>query len=188
MGVVKPVKEPVYLINPVLDGEVTNYYEWLPAGHYDISRARGAMHQIETIIKDIYYGFSMSDLFLQLATNYSLSSEEMKKFSFSVIVSAPVEMKAELSFSFEEERYYFKLYKINEQKEDELVKELESFGVGKIIEVGLPFSCLEAKPTQKVEFVVAVSKDGHEIERWPKGGEIAVAVPTESYSDEQWYV
>ncbi|MEK7376635.1 MAG: glycoside hydrolase family 57 protein, partial [Candidatus Margulisiibacteriota bacterium] len=54
---VKPTREPVYLIGPKIDGEVTNYYEWLSAGLYSIDAVRGAMHQSETIVKNIYYGF-----------------------------------------------------------------------------------------------------------------------------------
>ncbi|HVN67375.1 MAG TPA: glycoside hydrolase family 57 protein, partial [Candidatus Sulfotelmatobacter sp.] len=79
--VVRPIKEPVYLIQPVLDGEITNYYEWLPAGHFDISKARGAMHQIETLLRELFYGFSLTDLYLRLDLNATLIGGEIEKFS-----------------------------------------------------------------------------------------------------------
>lgn len=163
LGVVRPVKEPTFLIQPVLDGEITNYYEWLPAGHFDIGKARGAMHQIETLLKDIYYGFSLSDLYVRLDVNLNLLSEEAKEFIFSVAVSSPVEKKVE-------------------------IKNLESFAVGRIIELAVPFSELNAKPGQKVEFSIVVCRDGQELERWPRSGAISVEVPSETYKEEQWYV
>jgi len=54
---IRPIREPAYIVTPVLDGEITNYYEWLSAGYYDIGKLKGAMHQAETVIKGIYYGF-----------------------------------------------------------------------------------------------------------------------------------
>jgi len=186
--VVRPIKEPVYLIQPVLDGEVTNYYEWLAAGYFDITRARGAMHQIETLLREIYYGFSMCDLYIRMGVNFNLSPEEMRKLSFAIITSSPAERKAEVAFDPAENRYRFKFYRAADGHDFEYVKELESFGVRRIIELGIPFSDLEAKPSQRIEFVVVVYKDGQELERWPRGGGISVTVPTESYLEEQWYV
>lgn len=176
------------MIQPVLDGEVTNYYEWLAAGYFDITRARGAMHQIETLLREIYYGFSMCDLYIRMGVNFNLSPEEMRKLSFAIITSAPAERKAEVYFDPADNRYRFKFYRAADGHDFEYVKELESFGVRRIIELGIPFSDLEAKPSQRIEFVVVVYKDGQELERWPRGGGISVTVPTESYLEEQWYV
>jgi len=186
--VVRPLREPVYLIRPVLDGEITNYYEWLSAGFFDIARARGAMHQIATLLNEIYYGFSLTDLYLRLGVNLDLSNEEVQSFSFAVITFAPSEKKAEIVFNREANRFVFKLYKMGEKHDWEFVRELESFGVGRIIEMGIPFPDLEARPSQLVELVVVVYKDGQELERWPRGGVITVTVPTETYEQEQWYV
>ena len=176
--VIKPVKEPVYLIQPILDGEISNYYEWLPAGIFDITKAKGAMHQIETLLRDIYYGFSRTDLFIRLGVNLGALNDELKQFSFAVIIQAPAERKFELTFSSEADRYVFRSAGL----------QLESFGVGRIIELGIPFSQLGAAAGQTVEFVIVVSKDGQELERWPKGGGITITVPTEAYEQEQWYV
>jgi hypothetical protein len=77
---------------------------------------------------------------------------------------------------------------MGEKQEWDFEREIESFGAGRIIEMGIPFSYLEAKPGQKIEFTVMVFKDGQELERWPRGGGIMVTVPTETYIEEQWYV
>lgn len=188
ISAIRPIKEPVYLVQPVLDGEITNYYEWLPAGHFDINKAKGAMHQIETLLKGIYWGFSMNTLFVRLDVNFVLPIDEMRKFSFAVLATAPVERKAELVYDAENRRYDWRLLRPVDGHEYEPVKELTGFGVGRIIELGIPFADLEAKPGQKIEFVVVVYKEGQEIERWPRGGGITVAVPTETYREEQWYV
>ncbi|MDD5593328.1 MAG: glycoside hydrolase family 57 protein [Candidatus Margulisbacteria bacterium] len=188
LRVVRPIKEPAYLIQPLLDGEITNYYEWLAAGYYDITRARGAMHQIETLLRELYYGFSLTDLYVRLGVNLYLGSEEAKDFSFAVIINSPADRKAEIAYDRQQNRFVFNLYKLNEKHEWELLKNLETFGIGRIIEVGIPFDDLAAKPGQKIEFTAVAYKDGQELERWPRGGGITVAVPTESYEEEQWFI
>ena len=146
------------------------------------------MHQIETMLAELYYGFSLTDLFVRLGVNLNLKNDEARAYSFAVVFSAPAEAKAELSFGAEEGRYIFKLHRLNEKHEWELIKEIESFGVGRIIELGIPFSFLDAKAGQKIEFIIVIYKDGQELERWPRGGGITVAVPTESYEEEQWFI
>ena len=171
---VRPLKEPTYLINPVLDGEVTSYYEWLSAGVFDISKARGAMHQIETLLRDIHFGYSLTDLFIRLGLNISMYSEEAKTFTFAVVFTHPVDRKFEIGFDRSKGYFTFD-------------REMRC-GIAKIIEIGVPFSVLGVKPCDKLEFVVVISKDGQEVERWPKGGGIYVTVPSDTYEQEQWSV
>jgi hypothetical protein len=185
---IRPLKEPVYLLQPVLDGEITNYYEWLPAGHFDINRAKGAMHQIETLLKGFYWGFSMNTLFVRLDVNFVLPLEELRRFSFAVLTLAPQDRKVELNYDAADQRYHLRLYRPTESHDYEPAGELTSFGVGRIIELGLPFAELGAVTNQQIEFVVVVYKEGQEIERWPRGGGVTVAVPSETYKEEQWYV
>jgi alpha-amylase/alpha-mannosidase (GH57 family) len=63
---------PTAHIHPVLDGEVTSYFEWMGAGHYRIEQRSGAMHAGTQLVRDLFYGTDGSALFLRL----DLSSEE----------------------------------------------------------------------------------------------------------------
>ncbi|MFH1390019.1 MAG: glycoside hydrolase family 57 protein [Candidatus Margulisiibacteriota bacterium] len=183
---VRPLKEPSYLINPVLDGEVTSYYEWLSAGVYDISKARGAMHQSETLLRDIHFGYSLTDLYIRLGLNISMYSEEAKTFSFAVVFTHQVDRKYEIGFDRTKGYFAAHLYRM-ENHAWVLDREMRC-GIAKIIELGVPFAALGVKPNDRLEFVVVISKDGQEVERWPKGGGINVTVPSDTYEQEQWSV
>ncbi|MFH1387670.1 MAG: glycoside hydrolase family 57 protein [bacterium] len=180
--VVRPIKEPVHLVHPILDGEVTNYYEWLSAGHFDIGKASGAMHQIETLVSDLYYGFSLESFFIRLDLNLYPLAEEAKTLSYAILIHAHDDFKAELLAGV------FTLSKKGAKGEWVKIKNLETFSLRRIIEFGFLFADLDLKPNEKLEFTVVIYKDGQELERWPRGGGIGVTVPSESYSDEQWYV
>jgi alpha-amylase/alpha-mannosidase (GH57 family) len=53
-------------IHPVIDGEVTSYFEWMGAGHYHIDARSGAMHGQRTAVRDLYYGADDQNLYLRL--------------------------------------------------------------------------------------------------------------------------
>ncbi len=57
---------PVNRIHPVIDGEVTSYFEWMGAGHYSVDTRSGAMHGERGLVRDLYYGVDESNLYLRL--------------------------------------------------------------------------------------------------------------------------
>jgi hypothetical protein len=57
---------PANLIHPMIDGEVTSYFEWMGAGHYHIDARSGAMHGQRTGVRDLYYGVDDQNLYLRL--------------------------------------------------------------------------------------------------------------------------
>jgi alpha-amylase/alpha-mannosidase (GH57 family) len=57
---------PANPIHPVIDGEVTSYFEWMGAGHYQIDARSGAMHGQRTRVRDLYYGLDDENLYLRL--------------------------------------------------------------------------------------------------------------------------
>jgi len=181
-----PTRDPVYYINPVIDGEITNYYEWLSAGYFDIEKSKGAMHQIETVLKSFYYGFSETHLYLRLDPQLNFSEDESKTFSFILLFYAPLEYKFELKYDAEKKKYGFTQYKLLENNSWEKTTTSEAFGIRRIIELGISFIELGVKAGDEIQFTIIVNKDGHELERWPRGGVVSITAPTSSYELEQW--
>jgi hypothetical protein len=57
---------PTGLIEPRIDGVVTNYFEWLGAGLYLPDPRSAAMHGAARVWEALYYGYSPEALFLRL--------------------------------------------------------------------------------------------------------------------------
>ena len=53
-------------IHPVIDGEVTSYFEWMGAGHYRSDSRSGAMHGGHAQVRELYYGTDHENLYLRL--------------------------------------------------------------------------------------------------------------------------
>lgn len=57
---------PIHAIHPVIDGEVTSYFEWMGAGRFQPDNRSGAMHSDEPRIRDVYYGADRENLYVRL--------------------------------------------------------------------------------------------------------------------------
>jgi len=57
---------PTGLVRPVIDGEITSYFEWIGAGLYRPSRRAGAMHGKRFLIDELYYGSDGASFFLRV--------------------------------------------------------------------------------------------------------------------------
>ncbi len=57
---------PAGFIHPVIDGEVTSYFEWLGAGVYRADARSGAMHGRQFPVREVFYGTDGANVYLRL--------------------------------------------------------------------------------------------------------------------------
>ena len=60
------VREPVALITPTINGLVMDYFEWLAAGLYDLTKQASAMHAAENLLQSFFYGFDRKKLYFRI--------------------------------------------------------------------------------------------------------------------------
>jgi len=58
--------EPTGRIAPVIDGEVTSYFEWIGAGVYHVDERSGSMHGKKFLVKEVYFGSDGASFFLRV--------------------------------------------------------------------------------------------------------------------------
>jgi alpha-amylase/alpha-mannosidase (GH57 family) len=66
---------PGGFVHPVIDGQVTSYFEWLGAGLYRPDHRSGAMHGRQFLVREIHYGTDGVSVFLRL--DFDTRPEEM---------------------------------------------------------------------------------------------------------------
>ncbi len=184
---VKPTKELVGFLSPHIDGYVTNYFEWLPAGFYDVGKSGGTMHQAESIVSYIYYGFDLSNLFLRLDTKLNLREEGISELFFIVHFLKPQQRRLRIKMIPEKDRVEALFFK-KEDDEWKTVSDLNTIAAKEIVELSMPFSLIKAGPNEEVQFFITVRKDGIVLEKWPFRGFISFQVPTEEFEASKWYV
>lgn len=175
-----PVTMPVDLIHPILDGEVTDYYEWLSSGFYDIRKIGGTMHQAQSIVRAIYYGFDMQNLYFRFDFNLNLSeSTKVEEISLNFDIISPY--SARIRISSEDKQLLFSQGESQEKK-------IGVLAVKKIMEMSIPIADLNLKPKDEIKFIVTVLRDGVEMEHWPTRAPFTIVVPSVDYQLENWYV
>lgn len=60
------LKKPADLCSPVIDGRVTSFYEWIPAGRFDLKFDSGAMTASGNILSNLYFGFDNDMLYFRI--------------------------------------------------------------------------------------------------------------------------
>jgi hypothetical protein len=59
-------EKPTSPLKPVVDGEVTSYFEWMGAGSYRVDGRTGAMHGQRFLVRELLYGSDGTSLYLRL--------------------------------------------------------------------------------------------------------------------------
>jgi len=183
-----PTHEFVAFINPIIDGEVSNYFEWISAANFDAKGMGGTMHQAEAIVANIYYGFNLENMFARIDTSSKLAEEMVSNLSFSIEFYAP--KRARLDITFENgSDVNGKFYEKDEKtKEWNFVKDISEIAAKHILEFKIPFELLGAKTAEQVHFNVIVKKGEFELERKPDIGYFSFSVPDEHYEATMWQV
>ncbi|MBS1856689.1 MAG: glycoside hydrolase [Acidobacteria bacterium] len=57
---------PAAALTPVIDGEVTSYFEWLGAGLYRVDERSGSMHGKKFLVHEVHYGSDGASLFVRI--------------------------------------------------------------------------------------------------------------------------
>ena len=131
---------PIDRMTPVIDGRVTNFFEWYNAGYVDIKRIGGTMHRFAGLFAGIYFGFDEQNLYIR----------------FDIINHDILSYKYELKF-----------YKPAVRDLTLEVKDGVDCRFGTIAEAAIPRSLVDCVEDGTVEFVVRAHKDGVEVDRTP---------------------
>jgi len=187
-GLVRVGEEPAGLIHPVIDGQVSHYYEWRLAGLYQAGRVGGTMHRSYSLIERIYYGFDLDNVYLRLDHQ---DIEKLGDVRFKIEISSSRKLKKlmlELKSALVAGEERMTVRSLSEEGKWAEEKTKAKCAFGQIIEIALPFSEIGAREGDEVSFFVAAWTQEKEAERWPEKGRIAFLVPGPDYESRQWYV
>jgi alpha-amylase/alpha-mannosidase (GH57 family) len=182
-----PTVELTAFITPTIDGQVTNYFEWLPAGFYDVSQGGGAMHRGAAIITHIYYGFDLKNMFIRLDPSQSLKDEKVSELAFFINFLNPKGMDVEIRIVPHDRRVSAVLFR-GERNSRNQVAVIHTVAANEIIELAMAFDLLGVKPNDDIQLFVTVERSGSEVEKWPFRGYIQFKVPTDDFEAMMWQV
>jgi alpha-amylase/alpha-mannosidase (GH57 family) len=180
-------RHPGNLISPMLDGLVSDFFEWHGAGTIDPSPPLGAMWRSDKYFSHIGFGFNLDTLFVRLDPGDDFAGlrgdvrAEVHLFTSSwtfklVFPLAGADIPSYTLWSAQGEQEY---------------SEVGSYSTicrRKIIELAVPFKDLYLEPGQSFRLAVLVTHGGMELARYPRLHPVPLAVPDRDYHAVMWRV
>lgn len=154
------LKEPTAILQVRLDGKVTDYFEWVSAGHYDVSREYSALAGESSFLSDVYYGFDAESLFIRLDFRKGVDGQRLLSTGeLSVVVTRPRQSAVTLTG-------------VTEQ----------------IFEGAVAFRDLGVRPGESVEFFLEFERTAGAPVRLPTLTPLTFKVPTVDFDGINWQV
>jgi alpha-amylase/alpha-mannosidase (GH57 family) len=182
------VEPPTGFIDPVIDGEITSYFEWIGAGGVSTNTAAGTMRQIPdnrgpvTIVE---FGFDLERLFVRLDGARPMRSVLEPDVEVRIKFLKPAGLQVVVQHRASDVRVRFE-----ERQPGGGWQPRECAGIaaaaGTILEAQIPFRCLKAEPQTRVAFFVAINRAGVEVEHHPRHGPIEFEVPDARFPARNW--
>ena len=159
------VTSPIGFMTPVLDGEVTSYFEWLRAGTVDLTHTGSAMARAKPIFSKFWWGCDASCLYLRLDP-----AESFQGASLQVTIQGPH-------------------FQVNLELNRGIVKgcpERVKAAAGKILEIALPLDLSGTLQEETMKVAVLIEREGIILERYPEQGFLVLALPHPKAAGELW--
>jgi len=159
-----PVREyhvqPSGPIQPVIDGEVSSFFEWLGAGVYRVDSQGGAMHARAPLVRELYYGCDSAHLYLRL--DFEPAAREALvglEFRLSVETTAGAPFGTTL--------------RIEPDYSVSCDNTAVTAALGKILELRLPLAAMRADAASAVSFQLSLWKDSLPLDCLPAQGRLS---------------
>ena len=182
------IQQPTGFIQPVLDGEVTSYFEWVGAGSVEDVPPAGAMHQVastEAHITVVEFGFDLEHLFVRVTATLPVSELLSGGLSVSVNFLAPAALRVlvrQASGALETRMLVRQPTGVTDVRECQGI----AAASGRLLEVQIPFRCLGLKPRASMAFLVGLNRGPVEVEHHPRLRPIELSVPDSLFASSNW--
>ncbi|HEX8960747.1 MAG TPA: glycoside hydrolase family 57 protein [Geobacteraceae bacterium] len=156
------IREPAALITPVINGLITDYFEWLAAGLYDLTKQASAMHAAESLLQSFFYGYDRTTLYFRFDGVKSLDKTLTATDRLALHLILDREYRLVMDLNGEEGPL--------EVKCEEGWNPLETncrWKILRVCEVGIPLEAISPEPGGKMFCYLTLSRGGEEMGRWP---------------------
>jgi alpha-amylase/alpha-mannosidase (GH57 family) len=182
---------PVGMIRPVLDGEVTGYFEWVGAGELEVSEARGSMHQAARSrrqVTAIHFGFDPDTLYLRIDLARRAQDFLADRGEVRLTFYAPPGLRVALKAGADGTASIILLERLGPGDWRPRPAARVRGAAVQVVEVAVPFADLGAGPGQRLSLFVALWQDSQVLEQYPPHHTLEVTVPGPDFAARNWSV
>lgn len=169
---------PIDFVHPLIDGEVTHYFEWAGAGIFDNHKLQGSMYLKDSPIAMVHYGFDEETLYFRVdfEESYRLESHAAPRLDVRFL-------------DHQESRVRFPLVPgISEAEIDRGggVTGSARWGYRKVGEIALPYRALNLVPGDWIGVIFELYEGETMVDQCPRGHSLSVHIPDETFVKSIW--
>jgi alpha-amylase/alpha-mannosidase (GH57 family) len=179
------VTPPLSLLRPILDGRVTDFFEWRGAGTINPNPPLGAMWKAERLFTAIRFGFDLEHLYLRLDPDTSLKNQKAE-LRIECWLQTPAH-----SFRIEMTLFSPDHYVVSQRRDDggwQPISRSERIACDEVVELALPFKELHVEEEQTIHMTLLVQGNGLELARYPRHQPVTLTVPGPEFEATVWRV
>lgn len=158
------ITKPSSFICPKIEGKISNFFEWLGSGEFDLKSDTGSMHAGGDVLQKMLYGFDDKNLYIALKSDFSSLEDTI----------------LQIDISFDESKKTLEVdlgYKKN-------TTDSISYAIGHILEVSIPLNLFNGADKIYLEFKLV--KNGLVIEKAPLYNAVEINIADDF--KEEWIV
>lgn len=164
------VRKPASFISPTINGKIADYFEWIGAGLYDLTRQGSAMHSSDRMLQSFYFGYNQTAFFIRLDGVQELNRLLRDRDILNLHLTYEREYRLPLMASASEG-----FLQIRENNVWNPTSTCCRWKIGRICEVQIPLAILGLLPGAKLFASVSLQRDNEEIGRWPTDAQLLLA-------------
>ncbi|HBA89897.1 MAG TPA: glycoside hydrolase [Geobacter sp.] len=156
------VRAPAAFITPAMTGVASDYFEWLAAGLYDLTKLSSAMHAAEGLLQSFFYGFDLNFFYFRIDGVHSLDKTLQQEDRLWLHLSHRGELRLEMELGSGERRLQSRT-DLGWQETGIAAR----YSIGRIAEARVPLSPLGLCAGDQVEAYFTITRGGTQLGRWP---------------------
>jgi alpha-amylase/alpha-mannosidase (GH57 family) len=169
---------PVDFIHPVIDGEVTHYFEWTGSGIFDNHKLQGSMYLKDSPIAMVYYGFDEENLYLRVDFDETYRSVERDRARLNIRFLDHQESRVRVPLVAGTGNVFL------EREEGPPVT--VQWGYRKVAEISLPYKVLNLTPGDWIGVVFELYEGETMVDQCPRGHTLSVHIPDDQFVKSIW--
>jgi len=171
---------PLGTIAPVLDGKVTNYFEWLSAG-FATPLGGESMHRTHRLLDKIFFGYNTEHFFVRIDLTAAARKKLLPGTAVELAFISPQSCRLIAAY---DKQQGWRLTDFKCAVPDQSA----GFAGAKVLEASVPLPALGITGPDEVRFFIAITQDGRELERFPANGLLTVPVSPWTLDQQEWMV
>jgi hypothetical protein len=177
------IRPPAGFITPEITGYVGDYFEWLAAGLYDLSKQSAAMHAAKADFSLFYYGYDQKSLYFRVDGTQSLARFMQSSDNLALNLTIKAEHRVIINAGGDSSPLQTR---IDGQWSDTEI--ICRYALNKILEIAVPLASLNIATGDCLFVSIVHQREGNDIGRWPTDAAMKLYYAGEELELDTWLI